>query len=308
MKITKTRITVYIICAVILSGIGGHVLHKGIRFYDPDFKTENIQRSDVKFDSNGLNLLGTIYMPLSNSDSLPFPAILMLHGTSPEGSHLFLYRVLAEELCRRGFVVFLYDQRGYALSPDPPIDIDGNYALNFEDDAVNAVKFLVSQHSVDPNKIIVVGHSFGGSVAIGVSNLPGIENLVNKIVILSPGRGWPYRGEERYAFRQKRLSRDMELEHFISLKTIKSLYDNFEPETLITRRSRVFIKLINGEYEERLKPLKGIYQKIPPPAELSIIPDTGHYFDMNSIINRIDLPVKIYRPSVLYALVSSIIE
>jgi len=262
----------------------------------------------VTFDSNGLNLSGTIYKPSYNDDSLSFPAILILHGTSPVGSHLFLYRLLAEELCRRGFVVFLYDQRGYALSPDPPVDVDGKYILNFEGDAVNAVRFLVSQNGVDPNRIIIVGHSFGGSVAIGVSNMPGIEKNVDEIIIISPGRGWPYKGEERYVFRQKRLSRDMELEHEISLKTIKSLYYNFEPETLITRKSNIFVKLINGENEERLKPLKEIYQKIPPPAELSIISDTGHYFDMNSLINRIDLPVKIYRPLVLDDLVSSIID
>jgi len=34
MRMARIKITVYILCSVILAGIGWHVIYKGFKFYD----------------------------------------------------------------------------------------------------------------------------------------------------------------------------------------------------------------------------------------------------------------------------------
>jgi len=143
-------------------------------------------------------------------------------------------------------------------------------------------------------------------VAIGVAHEPGINRLLRRIVVISPGRGWPYQGDERFTFRRRRLTQDMELNRPIRLETIRALYRDFEVETLLERKNMIYVRLVNGAREEQVKPLTGIYAKMSPPKDIRIIPGTGHYFNTNYLFNRLDLPIKIFRADKIQELAKAI--
>jgi len=291
--------------AAILSVWGVLWLHQ-VDFYFMDHPDPIIEEQNLTLPSNGLSLAARLYRPTNRQPGTKLPAVVLLHGTSPKGSHLFLYHILAEQLCRGGAIVLVYDQRGYAASPDPPLDSNGEPVLDFVGDAIRAVRFIASQPEVDPSKVVLVGHSFGGSVAIGVAHEPGINRLLRRIVVISPGRGWPYQGDERFTFRRRRLTQDMELNRPIRLETIRALYRDFEVETLLERKNMIYVRLVNGAREEQVKPLTGIYAKMSPPKDIRIIPGTGHYFNTNYLFNRLDLPIKIFRADKIQELAKAI--
>jgi hypothetical protein len=74
------------------------------------------------------------------------------------------------------------------------------------------------------------------------------------------------------------------------------------------KHAKVPVVLVNGAYEERLKPLMGIYTKISSPKSIFIVESTGHYFGTNSYFNRLGLPVKIYDREKLHKLVEIILN
>ena len=116
----------------------------------------------VSFDSQGLRIAATLYRPKGEGKR---PGILLLHGSTPEGRKLGLYRVLGRELAARGYVVLSTDHRGFGESEDPPrTDIPA--ALDFVGDARVAVAYLASLDGVDTRRLYMLGHSFGGDVGL----------------------------------------------------------------------------------------------------------------------------------------------
>ena len=281
--------------------------YQDIGFYIESKKRADVNVKNVEFDADGLKLVGKIMLPVPLEENKKYPAFILLHGTSPHGMNLFLYKRLSIELVKKGFIVFIYNQRGYDTSPDPQNN-NGHYDLNFIEDAVHAANFLRKQPDVNPSMITLLGHSFGASVAVGVSHVSNVEKLFNQIVIISPGRGWVSKGEGGYSFRQKRLTEDMKLEETININMIKSFFRKVEVETLINRKSIIPIKLINGEYEEKDKPLTNIFKNMPEPKDIRIIQGTGHYFHTTYSVNQKNLPFKIYKKSILSELIKAILE
>lgn len=82
------------------------------------------------------------------------PAILILHGW---GSSSDRWGEVIDRLSRAGYDVLVPDLPGFGQSPPPPIP------WNVEEYAAWAGEFL---HSLDVRPHLVVGHSFGGRVAI----------------------------------------------------------------------------------------------------------------------------------------------
>lgn len=71
-----------------------------------------------------------------------------------------LYERFCEEACRHGIAAMLYDLRGTGLS-------GGSFGYGVEDiaDAKRALQLLKSMPFVDRNRISIVGHSLGGTIA-----------------------------------------------------------------------------------------------------------------------------------------------
>jgi hypothetical protein len=116
----------------------------------------------VAFQSAGLRLHGVLGLPDGSPPSQRRAAFLVLHGfgSNSEGNNVLQpVRVLGEF----GYVTLRFDMRGCGKS-------EGEFGrvICFEqvEDLGNALDFLARHPAVDPDRIGVIGSSFGGAVAV----------------------------------------------------------------------------------------------------------------------------------------------
>jgi pimeloyl-ACP methyl ester carboxylesterase len=142
----------------------------------------------VAFESDGITISGTVY-GTEEGDSTK-PGILLVHGSTPQGRKLGMYRIMGERLAALGYVVLTIDQRGFGQSDNPP-DITNADSFDFVADIYNSLSYLAELPAVNGNEIYLVGHSFGGDVA-----MTAVQNdlRVDKLVIIGPGRRYFERG------------------------------------------------------------------------------------------------------------------
>lgn len=128
---------------------------------------------DVTFPNAGasIRLAGTITVPPGKG---PFPAVVLVSGSGPQdrdetifGHHPF--RVLADYLTRRGFVVLRYDDRGVGQS-------GGSQATYTTADGVTdaqaALAYLRQRPEVQAGKTGLIGHSEGAMIGLLAATQP----------------------------------------------------------------------------------------------------------------------------------------
>lgn len=103
------------------------------------------------------------------------PAIVFLVGSGPNSTHTGLYANFVREnleqlFLQHGVALLYFDKRGVGLSEGRWHRTD---LYERADDARAAVQFLRQQPGIDPERIGVVGHSQGGSVAQILGHLYG---------------------------------------------------------------------------------------------------------------------------------------
>jgi dienelactone hydrolase len=163
---------------------------------------------EVRLTRGDMILGGTLSRPTTPP---PHPAILLLHASTAEGRKLGIYRVMARELTRRGYVVLTLDQRGFGDSDDPPMR-DREDAFDYLGDARSAVDYLATVPGVDTARVVLMGHSFGGSVALAV----GVDHpRVWKIVSIGPTRRFTERAATELEYRRRRAMHIMRLDEMI---------------------------------------------------------------------------------------------
>jgi pimeloyl-ACP methyl ester carboxylesterase len=140
---------------------------------------------DARFASGNVEIVGSLYRPGEGEGAMP--GVLLLHGSTPEGRRMGLYRIMAEALAERGYVVLAIDQRGFGESA-PAADPRRGDAFDYVGDAVRALAYLAAQPGVDSMRLSVIGHSFG----VGIALTAGLsEPRTQGIVIISPGAPGP---------------------------------------------------------------------------------------------------------------------
>src|SRR3984957_21345811 len=116
----------------------------------------------VSFQSAGLRLHGVLGVPEGLRPSERRGAFLVLHGfgsNSESQNVLQPTRVLNEF----GYVTLRFDMRGCGRSEG---EFGRVICLEQVEDLGNALDFLASHPAVDPDRIGVIGSSFGGAVAV----------------------------------------------------------------------------------------------------------------------------------------------
>ncbi len=111
-------------------------------------------------------LPGTLALPRGAG---PHPAVVLVHGSGPNDRDQTIgpnrpFRDLAWGLASRGVAVLRYEKRTRALGHlvDPlTITVDGEVI----DDAVAALALLRTTDGIDPDRVFVLGHSLGATVA-----------------------------------------------------------------------------------------------------------------------------------------------
>ena len=163
-----------------------------------DLKTVKYQ--DMVIDlGNGLETNAQLTIPAVGKG--PFPGVLLIHGSGPVDMNetLGFVRIdnetgtkiypsatpffqIAEYLSDRGFVVLRYDKRGVGGNfTILDTNIWGNVTTkDFKDDAEKALDILIQQPEVDANRITVLGHSEGTTIAprVAIDSPDKVKNIV----------------------------------------------------------------------------------------------------------------------------------
>ncbi|MFN2567159.1 MAG: alpha/beta hydrolase family protein [Gemmatimonadaceae bacterium] len=150
---------------------------------NPERPPEPVYRAEeVRFASDGLMLEGTLLVPTGAAAA---PAIVIVAGSGPvnrDGIYLPapnllppIYRRWAERMASEKMVVLRYDKRFITHRAIDPL------ALSQEDqvsDIVAAVSYLERRPEVDAQRIFVVGHSEGASIAPVAASRASVRAVV----------------------------------------------------------------------------------------------------------------------------------
>lgn len=156
--------------------------------------------SDVRFMSGADAVFGTLLFPTNASGKVPGAVILAGSGpTDRDGNSKLLpgktdtLKDFAQVLAAHGVASLRYDKlgtgaTGLASFASHPDDIGFDVYVQ---EAKDAVAYMRTRPDIDPNRIIVVGHSEGGLIAMVVANDLGASSGIEALVLASPpGNGY----------------------------------------------------------------------------------------------------------------------
>lgn len=125
----------------------------------------------VRIPGNGFHLAGTLSQPSGTPPEGSrgrFPAVILVGGSGPTDrdetvSGIAVFGMLASPLADAGYHVLRYDKRGVGQSGGR-----GEAATleDYAEDVRAAVKFLRARKDVDPDRIVLFGHSEGALVSL----------------------------------------------------------------------------------------------------------------------------------------------
>jgi len=148
---------------------------------------------EVTVEAKGFRLAGTLLLPKTGKG--PFPAVVTITGSGQQTRDEYLplpglekyrpFRQIAESLASRGIAVLRVDDRGVGNSKGGNT-LKVSTSANFADDVRAQVDFLRERRDVDPNRIVLLGHSEGGMIAPMVA---ASDPRIAAIVLLAgPGK------------------------------------------------------------------------------------------------------------------------
>ncbi len=116
-------------------------------------------------------LPGTLTVPKGDG---PFPAVVLIHGSGPcdrdeSVGNLKPFKDLAEGLAEKDIAVYRFDKRTYVYGSEMMNDHQITLVEESIEDAVNAVQLLAAQEKIDPDRILVLGHSLGGNAVPAIA-------------------------------------------------------------------------------------------------------------------------------------------
>lgn len=247
---------------------------------NPEIEPEDLVEAEVvhykSFD--GLDIPGVYYKPHNINPREKVPALIMVHG-GPGGQARKGYRPIQQYLVNHGYALIDVNNRGSSGYGKTFFKMDDKKHGEVDlDDCVWAKKYLISTGYIDPDKIGIIGGSYGGYMvlagltfrpdefAVGV-DLFGISNWVRTLESIPPW--WESFKEALYA---EMGNPETDLDY---LRRISPLFhaDNIQKPLMVLQGAndpRV-LKVESDEIVEAVKK-KGI------PVEYIVFDDEGHGF------------------------------
>jgi len=127
---------------------------------------------EVTLEVDGLKIAGRLYLP---AGEMPYPTVCVCHGIPariPDPSDRG-YPLLAEQICRHGFAVFIFNFRGTGSSGGN-LDI-----LGWTRDLKVAIDYLMALPEVDKSRLSLLGFSGGAVISLYVASH---DNRVSSVV------------------------------------------------------------------------------------------------------------------------------
>ncbi|MFD4706735.1 alpha/beta hydrolase family protein [Gottfriedia sp. NPDC058432] len=173
-------------------------------------------------------LEGILTLPDSHTEKVP--AVVFVHGSGALdkdetiGANKF-FRDLADGLANQGIASLLYDKRTFAFGKQMVQELGGKLSVKEEvlEDAIMAVEMLKKDPRVDANRIFIIGHSLGGTLAPRIDAEGGD---VAGLIILA---GTPRTLEEVILNQNEDSIKQLEAsQQEIDLKQVKELQNKFD--------------------------------------------------------------------------------
>ncbi|MDO5325590.1 MAG: alpha/beta fold hydrolase [Clostridia bacterium] len=172
-------------------------------------ETAETQENDVRIDlleedvSIGDPALpGTLTLPEAHLfSSYPLPAVVLLHGSGPSNrdeaiGQTALFRDLAQFLAMQGIAALRYDKRTFVYGSTYTTEDLIAFTVEEESirDAIAAAELLRADPRIDPDRIYLIGHSLGATIAprivqehpglfAGIVMLSGTPKTLGEIVL-----------------------------------------------------------------------------------------------------------------------------
>lgn len=145
------------------------------------------EREDVEYTCDGVTIRGWLYRPAAEpGDATRRPAVVFCPGYSGTRYAAF-YQPYVEALVARGTLVLLSDYRGWGDSEGPRGVIDPHLQTN---DLRAGISYLETRPEVDPDRIGLLGVSFGGGHATTVNALDRRVRCAVAISAVGDGEGF----------------------------------------------------------------------------------------------------------------------
>ncbi len=217
-----------------------------------------IDFENVTIESSDGVLLYAWFLPAEGSSR---GSLLFLHGNAENiSTHIGSVYWLPS----RGYDVLLVDYRGYGLSTGQP-SLHGAV-----DDSQAALRWLLNNPNIDPNRVAVLGQSLGADLAVTAVDLGGLAPRLRALILDSAFSDYRLIVREKLASFWLTWPLQYPLSWLIS--------DDFSPSESIARISPTPVLIIHGE-ADRVVPVHHahrLYAQAHEPKALWIIPDTGH--------------------------------
>ncbi len=134
--------------------------------------------------SDDLTQFGLLYRPPVSKQ--PSPAVVVLHGWAPYGSTgAALVAAFAARFQQAGFVSLALSLRGW-----PETGGEDDCGLKQPSDVVKAVHWLASRPDVDARRVVLIGYSQGGQVALLANALAAPVRAVVALAAPSDLAAW----------------------------------------------------------------------------------------------------------------------
>jgi len=120
---------------------------------------------EVTFQNGEVALGGTLTIPQGGPKR--YPAALLISGSGSQDRDgkigaSGLYKLVAEKLTANGAAVLRHDDRGVGKSTMPKTPTTYRDLIN---DSKAAIQYLRNRGEIDPDRIVLIGHSEGGTTA-----------------------------------------------------------------------------------------------------------------------------------------------
>lgn len=247
-------------------------------------------------NENGLALAASVYEP-ARSPAAGTPGVVLVHGNTPRGRRLPLYRLLARRLAERGHVVLALDLGGFGESEDPfRRGAGGGY--DFEADVRAGLGYLDRRAGVHPDSLFLLAHSLGASPALAVS----LEDpRVRAAALVGPPRRNTERlrsPSQRAYFWDRAVSTHREVygrgfpewygrEQFVEEKRARDIERSL-PDLAVEGHTPVL--LLDGAREPAAdrRYLAEYHRRMACPKAYHTLEDAGHYLNTIELVGPLD--------------------
>jgi dipeptidyl aminopeptidase/acylaminoacyl peptidase len=136
--------------------------------------------TQVAIKSDGNTLYGMLHLPEAVRGER-YPVVVICHGFigNKNGQHSIFVKT-ARALSAEGFAALRFDFSGCGESSGHHRDITLTRQVA---ETISAIDFAAAHPSVDPGRIIILGHSLGGAIAATVA---GLDSRISGLALWSP--------------------------------------------------------------------------------------------------------------------------